>query len=320
MISIIVPVYNTEKYLDRCIQSILAQTYTDFELLLIDDGSTDSSGALCDKYAEQDSRIRVFHKENGGVSSARNTGLDNAEGEYIIFVDSDDYMKSQMCEILYNKLIQEQADIVICGTEETGGGFWKPERNENYTKVSFYECFGELLQTELLSPPWNKIFVKKQIKQRFRNDISFGEDLIFNLQYLFDCNKISFITASPYFHTKDNNESLVVRFPRKRLLDIENVWKVIDEFGKDREVKVNPKYFRDVIVYVRLLFLSHEYKREDKYNILNDWHEVARLKKVRLAEYAGSLSNKILLRLLIKKYYSLITILVNWRRLLLINR
>ena len=319
MISIIVPVYNTEKYLARCIQSILSQTYTDFELLLINDGSTDSSGAICDKYAEQDSRVRVFHKENGGVSSARNVGLNNAEGEYIIFVDSDDYMKPQMCEILYNTLIREQADIVICGTEETGGGFWKPRNNENYNRESFFENFGELLQTELLSPPWNKIFIKSRIKHYFKDDISFGEDLVFNLQYLFHTNKISFITASPYFHTKDNNESLVVRFPRKRLLDIENVWKVIDEFIIDKGIKVNPKYFRDLIVYVRLLFLSQEYKRQDKYNILNEWHKVTRLRKVDLSEYSGSLSNKILLRLLVRKYYILINFLVNWRKSLHLN-
>ena len=89
MVSIIVPVYNTEKFLHRCIDSILAQTYTDFELLLIDDGSKDSSGTICDEYAAQDARVRVFHKENGGVSSARNLGLDNARGEWVTFVDSD---------------------------------------------------------------------------------------------------------------------------------------------------------------------------------------------------------------------------------------
>ena len=93
-ISVIVPVYNTEKYLHRCVDSILAQTFTDFELLLIDDGSTDSSGAICDEYAQKDSRVRVFHKENGGASSARNLGLDNATGEWITFCDSDDFVYS----------------------------------------------------------------------------------------------------------------------------------------------------------------------------------------------------------------------------------
>ena len=94
MISVIVPVYNAEKYLQRCVDSILKQSFTDFEVLLIDDGSHDRSGELCDEYGEKDNRVRVFHKENGGVSSARNVGLDNASGEYISFVDADDYLET----------------------------------------------------------------------------------------------------------------------------------------------------------------------------------------------------------------------------------
>ena len=117
MISIIVPVYNTEKYLDRCIQSILAQTYTDFELLLINDGSTDSSGVICDKYAEQDSRVRVFHKENGGASSARNLGLDNARGEWIGWVDSDDWINAGMYEQLYAAATFKCANIAYCNND-----------------------------------------------------------------------------------------------------------------------------------------------------------------------------------------------------------
>ena len=99
VISIIVPVYNTEQYLRRCIDSVLAQTYQDFELLLIDDGSKDSSGAICDEYAAQDTRVRVFHKANGGVSSARNVGLDHARGEWITFVDSDDEVKPNWLDL-----------------------------------------------------------------------------------------------------------------------------------------------------------------------------------------------------------------------------
>ena len=98
MISVIVPVYKAEKYLRRCIDSILAQTYTDFELLLIDDGSPDRSGEICDEYAKQDSRVRVFHKPNAGVSSARNLGLDNAKGDWITFVDADDYLAPDWCQ------------------------------------------------------------------------------------------------------------------------------------------------------------------------------------------------------------------------------
>jgi glycosyltransferase involved in cell wall biosynthesis len=115
MISIIVPVYNTEKYLDQCIQSILSQTYTDFELLLIDDGSTDSSGAICDRYAEQDSRVRVFHKPNGGVSSARNLGLDNAKGEWVTFCDSDDWVYDYWLQNFADS--SDDVDIVCQGVE-----------------------------------------------------------------------------------------------------------------------------------------------------------------------------------------------------------
>ena len=103
-ISVIVPVYNTEKYLHRCIDSILAQTFTDFELLLIDDGSKDNSGAICDEYAAKDSRVRVFHKENGGVSSARNLGLDNVRGEWVTFVDSDDWVEKEYIELFVKNI------------------------------------------------------------------------------------------------------------------------------------------------------------------------------------------------------------------------
>ena len=95
-ISVIVPVYNTEKYLHRCVDSILAQTFTDFELLLVNDGSPDKSGEICDEYAQKDTRVRVFHKENGGVSSARNLGLENAQGKWITYVDGDDWIEPTM--------------------------------------------------------------------------------------------------------------------------------------------------------------------------------------------------------------------------------
>lgn len=112
-ISVIVPVYNVKEYLSRCVDSILAQTFSDFELLLIDDGSKDRSAQICDDYATRDTRIRVFHKENGGVSSARNLGLDNAHGEYVIFSDSDDYYCMDDClEQLYNVALNNHLDIV----------------------------------------------------------------------------------------------------------------------------------------------------------------------------------------------------------------
>lgn len=113
-ISIIVPVYNVEKYIHRCIDSILHQTFKDFELILVDDGSLDNSGKICDEYAKEDDRIKVIHKENGGLSDARNVGLDIAQGEYIAFVDSDDWIEKDMYSILYENIRKYNADISIC--------------------------------------------------------------------------------------------------------------------------------------------------------------------------------------------------------------
>lgn len=118
MISVIVPVYNTKKYLERCINSLLKQTYPDMEIILVDDGSTDGSGEVCDRFAAEDRRIRVFHKENGGSSSARNLGLDNAKGDYIGFVDSDDYVDADMYERLYAAVCEHHVNAAQIGRDE----------------------------------------------------------------------------------------------------------------------------------------------------------------------------------------------------------
>lgn len=115
IISVIVPVYNVEKYLPRCIDSILAQTFTDFELILVDDGSPDNCGAICDEYAAKDKRVRVIHKSNGGVSSARNAGLDAASGEYVTFVDSDDYIAEDRLKQMHSSIFESKADIAVAG-------------------------------------------------------------------------------------------------------------------------------------------------------------------------------------------------------------
>ncbi len=114
-ISVVVPVYNVEKYLNKCIDSIVNQTYSNLEILLVDDGATDKSGKICDEYSEEDVRIRVIHKKNGGLSDARNTGMQQATGEYIIFIDSDDYIDKDMILILYNNLVESKADMAVCG-------------------------------------------------------------------------------------------------------------------------------------------------------------------------------------------------------------
>lgn len=178
-ISVIVPVYNAEKYLHRCIDSILAQTFTDFELLLINDGSTDSSGGICDEYAVKDSRIRVFHKKNGGVSSARNLGLDKCIGEFVSFVDSDDWVENTY---LADFFPIESEDFISNYYVAEGWVEWTrcPLKNKMY----FYEDLPEFFSGDLnkMNFVWSKLFKKEVIemyKLRFDSTISYGEDTLF---------------------------------------------------------------------------------------------------------------------------------------------
>lgn len=221
LISIIIPVYNTEKYLDRCIQSVLAQTYTNWELLLIDDGSTDSSGIICDKYAAHDNRIRVFHKPNGGVSSARNLGLDNAKGEWISFVDADDWIENSMLYDAHQKAIDENAEIIftdikyhyldikknaIYETFRWGGGRPK-EALKNYLKET-RNCPGwALIKYSLIN----------DTLCRFPENITIYEDFHLLIRLVFQAIKVSNIKR-PLYNYRMQEESIVHTNPHSRTI------------------------------------------------------------------------------------------------------
>lgn len=164
LISIIVPVYNVEKYLEECIDSILNQTYKNLEIILVDDGSTDKSGIICEDYAKIDSRIKVIHKKNGGLSDARNVGIDKALGEFIIFVDSDDYIDKDMCQILINYVCEYNVDIVSCNfkkvfdnnIEEDNITYFK-EKIKILTKEEVLKEYFVTLAPEIFAT-WNKLY------------------------------------------------------------------------------------------------------------------------------------------------------------------
>ena len=190
MISVIVPVYNAEPYLQRCIDSILAQSYTDFELLLIDDGSPDNSGTICDCYAAKDSRVRVFHKDNGGVSSARNLGIDNAKGKYITFCDADDYVGEDWL-IVYNEAINQKLDFAI-------QGIYYITNKGDIEKKSLIPYVGSnlndkrnlivfLMKQYVFGYPVTKLFSRQIIEEnhiRFDEKSTFREDEQFFSKYL----------------------------------------------------------------------------------------------------------------------------------------
>lgn len=212
-ISIIVPVYNTEKYLDECIQSVLEQTYTNWELLLIDDGSTDSSGTICDKYAAEDSRILVFHKENGGVSSARNIGLAHAKGEWVIFIDSDDWIDERY---LYEILSEaENVDLVITGATlyDQGRkmirntGIYKPTKVE---KQSFDMLFASY-DLHFRTSPWGKLFKNNIIIKHhilFDEKMHHSEDAVFLYRYLLYCESVHMHSGHHYCYRYEQTDSL----------------------------------------------------------------------------------------------------------------
>lgn len=207
-ISIIIPVYNAEMYLYRCIDSIFAQTFTDFELLLIDDGSIDKSGAICDEYVARDSRVRVFHKENCGVSCARNFGLDNAQGKWIAFVDADDWLETTALEKM---LETADADLIIGSVKFHPSGTKGNLLNEN--KRVARENLNELLINQIdhysISGPWAKLYKTKIIennKLRFDTSLCFGEDSLFVKEYLLHTNSIRCINDLCYnYQNIDDN-------------------------------------------------------------------------------------------------------------------
>ena len=131
-ISVIVPIYKVENYLNRCVESIRKQTYRNLEIILVDDGSPDACGEMCDRYAQEDSRIRVIHKENGGLSDARNAGIEVAAGEYIAFIDSDDWIDDKMYEVLYHTLLKYDADIAECSYRNLFGDSHIEEISEKF--------------------------------------------------------------------------------------------------------------------------------------------------------------------------------------------
>lgn len=208
LISVIVPVYNTEKYLQKCVETITRQTYENLEIILVDDGSMDSSGKLCDDFAEKDGRVRVIHKENGGVSSARNEGLDQARGQYIMFVDSDDEIVPECVEILFDSICKYHADIACAGTLGV----------DNRAYFEGDVCVWnqkEALEHSLMDHPytfsvWSKLYSKDIIgKKRFLRDVKINEDTMFLFEILCKQPKVINIKTQVYYYRP--NESSVSR-------------------------------------------------------------------------------------------------------------
>ena len=271
LISVIVPVYKAEKYLHRCVDSLLAQTFQDYEILLVDDGSPDRSGEICDEYAKKDSRVRVFHKENGGVSSARQCGMDNARGEYTIHADPDDWVEPEMLEELYKKAKEEDADMVIC------------DYYINYRRKQIYKqqkpsslnhdaIMRQLLLQQLHAACWNKL-IRRDLMSIFRIsfplNMTIWEDMFVICNLLMHDVKVAYVPMAFYhYDCYINKNSLIHSTSRKNVLSQVNF---INNVNSQLEVSKYEMELRELKCLTKTLaFVSCDFKKDEFISLYRD--------------------------------------------------
>lgn len=236
LISIVVPVYNVDKYLEKCLNSILNQTYDNIEIILVDDGSKDDSGKICDIYKEKDNRIKVIHKTNGGLSDARNIGIDNVNGKYITFVDSDDTIEKNYIEYLYNLLKKNNTKLSICNYNVVSNNKVIPYIKKDYEiKLDKVTALGELLRERLFSVS----SCAKLYDVELFNDVRFPigmlcEDNGTTYKLIEKCDYVSYGSKSKYNYYKRDNSIMTSSFNERKF----DLIKLVDKMKDDLE----PKY------------------------------------------------------------------------------
>lgn len=238
LISVIVPVYNVEKYLDRCMESILNQTYKHLEIILVDDGSADSSPQMCDAYARKDNRIKVVHKQNGGLSDARNAGLEVATGMYIGYVDSDDWIELDMYERMYNACLENRAELAVCRyvsersnvrSVTQGNGMSVPLSREELLKI--YICGHE--EYVIYNSVWSKLFHRDLVKNmRFPKGRN-SEDIMYTTKAFCRLSKAVYLDISLYHYVLDREGS------------------IMNKAGCERMFRDEIPFWREHITYIR---------------------------------------------------------------------
>lgn len=291
-ISIIVPVYNTEQYISRCIESILNQTFKDFELILIDDGSQDRSGEICDEYAKKDNRIRVFHNNNQGVSATRNYGINISKGKYLMFCDSDDWVADTWCEELYNTILAYPNSWITCNffqvdNESKKQRVIKNNLNEINTleKDDFYIVF----KSGMSIYSWNKIFDKEKINRfqiRFNENTSLGEDVEFGIDYLKISENIIILNRNLYYYLINHQGTLSSK-------KYDDYFDYLIHFYKLRRVYIKDCYLEE---FCSDYFYQFSHALSDRINLNNNESFISKLKynqkAINTSEFIECLNNK----------------------------
>lgn len=290
LVSIIVPVYNTEKYLDRCINSLQNQTLKDIEIILVDDGSTDNSGKICDQYRNCDSRIKVVHKVNGGLSSARNAGLYRANGQAIAFVDSDDSVDLRAYEILWDTLKEKKVDFVMCdymriNDNETSflkttnlreGYFGENDiRKEIYPQLIMGENldYGPLLSA--CTCLYRSSFLKKN-KIHFDEEVRWSEDNIFSAIIGYKAESFYYLKSKGLYHYYNNPGTITNSYRRESWnvycimnKHIRNFFETVDDFDFSRQIKLHQIYYAcNCLNKLHIADISMKEKKKIRHSIL----------------------------------------------------
>lgn len=330
MVSVIVPVYNPGEWFEDCINSILRQTYQCIEVILVDDGSTDGSSQKCDLYAEQDNRVQVIHLENGGVSKARNTGIQAAKGDFLVFIDSDDWIEGNMLTDALRRIESDESELAIYAMQidkyKNGNIIIKDMRYKEDTIFSAKEIadnFEELYYNDYLSSSCTKVFRKSIIDMyqlKFDESLVMYEDLCFVLEYISKCNKVSILKDTYYHYRMDDTILAVSKRKTDNLLkNLENVVNKIISFLSEKKGTISEKD-NNVIVDLFIIYLHKLFAQRN--SMLIRMKGIRQLEKEQTLQQAlkacpkfteGSKFYTVLVWSL-KKKATIVTFLLYWKR------
>lgn len=219
LISVIVPIYGVEKYLNRCIESIVNQTYKNMEIILIDDGSPDQCPEICDRWVKKDQRIKVVHKKNGGLSDARNAGIKFMTGEYVAFIDSDDWIEKHMFQVLLHTIKETNADMCECEYQISTGKQTKSEHMEGLKVLTInkYEALKAVVDQEIAPVVWNKLYRRKIVERVYFPEGKCNEDEFWTYKVVDRCQKVSKVNTVLYYYFKREESIINERYSLKRL-------------------------------------------------------------------------------------------------------
>lgn len=278
VVSVIIPVYNTETYLDKCISSVREQTYSNIEILLIDDGSKDKSGEICDRHGAEDDRIRVMHISNSGVSHARNLGIQRASGKYLFFVDSDDYIDCGMIAAQVNVMERENADLCVSAlSEKNPVSDFCINLNKQCDREMYF-----LLKKHLLFGPVVKLYRRDLVKKHgivFPEAFSYGEDLLFNMAYLRYVERICYINQCYYHYVRENMQSLSQKVRWDAFENDMVLHRALKKWLLERDLLKEPiqKLLADRVVGTASDAIALVYRKDCQWNRREQWRYIRKI-------------------------------------------